>query len=772
MIFLAGLLTIFLIAFIYTYIFSSKILLEQGRKEAANLTDLTITRIENILQPIQIIPTTLVQALGTPGINEKEIIRLAREFVIESPEVFGSCLAYEPFAYEKKKYWYAPYTWETNSGVNYKILGNSDYDYFNQDWYRLPKLMNHPVWTEPYFDKGGGDALMCTYSVPYYKVEKGKRVFTGVLTMDISLSSFERIVNSVKVFESGFAFLVSKKGKIINYPDLTTINENILDLVKKGNGANTIKAVREMLQGKHGFVKVDGLRAKKDPSFLYYAPVASTGWSLGIIFPEKELFSDFIDFFRKLIIIFIICVFSILITTVLITRRLTIPISRLVEATHRIGQGDFNARLPIHRSKDEISQLTNAFSVMQEELVTYLRNLKETTIVKEKIESELNVAHTIQMGMLPTEFPARKECDLFAMLESAKAVGGDLYDFFFLDDHHLCVAIGDVAGKGVPAALFMAITRTLFRSNISLSIPLHEAIQRINLSLGRENPNQMFVTFWAGIIDLQTGEMEFCNAGHNFPYLIKKEGSVKKIPQSKGLPLGIFEETNYTTRKIKLLPGEILVLYTDGITEALNIAQEFYGDNKLVRLLANPEAKIAKEIGLKLIGDVHSFAQGHEQADDITILVLIFKGTDVAKTYPMENFRLTLLNQLSELEKIVATVENLSSRWKFSARIGMELNLVLEELFTNIVFYAFDDGKKHELLIEFENSGEGIMKIRLIDEGKPFNLLEKTTIDFDKPLEERKVGGLGIHFVKEMMDKVEYERDGNKNVVLLTKKIS
>jgi len=772
MIFLAGLLTIFLIAFIYTYIFSSKILLEEGRKNAANLTDLTITRIENILQPVQIVPTNLVQALETPGIAGKEIIRLAREYVIESPEVFGSCLAYEPYVHSDKEYWYAPYTYETSSGVRFKNLGSRDYDYFNLDWYRLPKLMNHPVWTEPYFDKGGGDALMCTYSVPYYKVEAGKRVFKGVLTMDISLSSFERIINSVKVFKSGYAFLVSKKGRIINYPDLVTVNENILDIARKGNGINTIRAIGEMLQGKRGFVRVDGLRAKKDPSFLYYAPVASTGWSLGIIFPEKELFSDFIGFFRRLIIIFAVCVLSILITTVLITRRLTIPISRLVDATHRIGQGDFNALLPIHRSNDEISKLTNAFSVMQEELSTYLRNLKETTIAKEKIESELKIAHTIQMGMLPTEFPSRKECDLFAILESAKEVGGDLYDFFFLDSDHLCVAIGDVAGKGVPAALFMAITRTLLRSNISLSISLHEAIQRINQSLVKENPNQMFVTFWAGIIDLRSGEMEFCNAGHNYPYILKKDGIVQKIPQTNGLPLGIYNETPYSSRKIQILQGEILILYTDGVTEALNTDQEFYGDNKLVQLLSGLESKTANEIGLKLAGDVHAFSMGHEQADDITILVMIYEGMNTAKTYSMDKIKVTLLNQLDELEKIVDVVEEISGKWGLPSRVSMELNLVLEELFTNIVFYAFDDGKKHELQIEFERTGEGIIKIRMIDEGKPFNLLTKTTIDFNSPLEDRKVGGLGIHFVKEMMDHVEYERDGNKNVVILTRKFS
>jgi sigma-B regulation protein RsbU (phosphoserine phosphatase) len=292
-IFFVGLLTIFLIAFIYTYYFSTRILLDEGRKDAANITDLTISRIENILLPIQMVPRNLVKAIELPGIDDEEVMRLSREFVIESPEVFGSCMAYEPYAHSPKERWYAPYVFETATGVMLKNLGNKSYDYLNQDWYRLPKLLNHPVWTEPYYDKGGGEAYMCTYSVPFYKTIKGKRVFSGVLTMDISLIAFERIVNSVSVYKSGYAFLVSRKGKVINSRDLTAHNENIMEVVKRGKGANTIKAVGEMLQGKRGFVKVDGLKSKKDPSFLYYAPVATSGWSLGLTFPEKELFSDF-----------------------------------------------------------------------------------------------------------------------------------------------------------------------------------------------------------------------------------------------------------------------------------------------------------------------------------------------------------------------------------------------------------------------------------------------------------------------------------------------
>jgi len=626
--FLTGILIIFLIAFVYSYIFSRKILMEEGKKDARTLTDLTIVRLENIIQPIELVPQHLVRAMETIGMNEKEAIRMAREYVIESPQVFGSCLAYEPYTFNGKSYWYAPYWYETRNSVKFKILGNPGYDYFKMDWYRLPKLLNRPVWTEPYFDKGGGDTLMCTFSVPFYKTEHGKRIFRGVLTMDVSLSAFERIVNSVRVYKSGYGFLVSRKGMIINYPTTVLIHENILDVVKKRKGVNTFKAVSEMLQGKRGFVKVDGLRAKQDPSFIYYAPLSSTGWSLGIIFPEQELFSDIMSFFRKLAIIFIFSVLAILVTTILITRKFTRPISRLVEATRRIGQGDFQAPMPIYRSKDEISQLTNAFSVMKEELMNYIRDLRETTTAKEKIESELNVAHTIQMGMLPTGFPVRDDCDLYAVLESARAVGGDLYDFFFLDENHLCFAIGDVAGKGVPASLFMMVMRTLFRSNVSLSEPLHEVFRLINRELCRENPKQMFVTFWAGIINLETGETEFCNAGHNIPFMVEADGPILKVRQARGIPLGVIENAIYTSGKMILGAGATLIIYTDGVTEAISADKTFYGEQRLIRILEESAQKKSKEIVHDLVTDVRNYSAGLEQADDITVLVLGYKKMD------------------------------------------------------------------------------------------------------------------------------------------------
>jgi len=768
--FLFAILLIFFIAFAYSYGYSSILLLEGAKKDANILTQQTISRFENVLQPAELVPQTLVDAIENPKISFDDILRISREFVIQDSVVFGSCLAFEPYSYDKDAYWYAPYIYEKGNKVTTRILGSTNYDYYKMDWYRLPKLLNKPVWTEPYYDKGGGDTLMCTYSTPFYQIVDGKKKFAGVLTMDISLAAFERIVKEIKVFKSGYGFLVSRNGMIITSPKMVMENKNILDVARAGRGMEAIKAIKSMLDGKTGFASMDGLDSKKHPSFIAYAPVAKTGWSFGILFPADELLDDLFQFFRKILWIFIYSLLALLLTTILITRRLTRPIIRLVEATKKIGHGDFHAKLPLRKSKDEIAQLTNAFSVMQDELSNYIVSLQETTMAKEKIESELNVAHTIQMGMLPRGFNTPANWELYATLDPAKAVGGDLYDFFYLDADHLCIAIGDVAGKGVPASLFMMVTRTLLRAKAIAGIPIHEVMQSINHELCQDNPNQMFVTFFAGIVYLKTGEMEFCNAGHNYPYIVGPGGDIRQVKAKGGLPLGVFETVNYSSEKLCFKPREILVLTTDGITDALNASNDFFGEAKLASSLAAMANKNTKGLTDSLIIELKRFSLGTEQADDITILALQYKNPSETNEKPMQTVQITHKNQLSELENIVINLEMLSEKWNIPLKIVMELNLVLEELFTNVVFYAFEDKNEHLIHMSFMLIDAHQLQIRIEDDGKPFNLLEKKVTDiFDKPLEERQIGGLGIHFVREMMNSVDYQRADHKNIVTLTK---
>ena len=796
--FLIGVFLILFVLFCYIVIYAAQMMLDQAKKEAAATTDLTISRIVAILEPIEEVTSSLVSSISPEKPDYTSVLRLSKDYVITSQPVFGSCLAFEPYAYAKEYFHYAPYFYETPAGVRTKILGNNQYDYFKQPWYRLPKELNKPVWSDPYFDMGGGNTMMCTYAVPFYLgPDKDNLKFKGVLTMDVSLQSLEKVVSGVHIYKSGFAMLISRSGKILTSPvpeyvnkDLREITANIREKDELANEINGItKNVQErnkkstvevnigttdsleerIIRGETGFSNAGKSLKKRGGDLIYYAPVGTTGWSLVVVFSSEELLSGLIGFLKKLMFVILGSMVAALLITIIIVKRFTKPLRKLADAARLIGHGDFHAALPVIKSKNEIGQLAKSFALMQVELKNYIRNLQETTSAKEKIESELKVAHEIQVGMLPTHFPNRIECDLFAILEPAKAVGGDLYDFFVIDKDRLYFAVGDVSGKGVPASLFMAITRTLFRSKAISGIPLENVFQSINEELCKDNPNVMFVTFQAGILDLKDGKLVLCNAGHNLPILIRRGGSTDKIHCKSNIPLGVIDQVKYESEEYKLEQGDMMVLYTDGITEAINVRFELYREDNFLKSISTFMNLTAKETATRLIMDVKSFSGEAEQSDDITLLVVKYTGQTQPSDEPAESFNLKIKNQVTEIENITEALNDIAAKWGVSTKMKMEINLALEELITNIVFYAFDDKAEHEIDLLFIRKGTSV-SVQVTDDGKPFNLLERVDWgEVNKPLEERKVGGLGVHFIKTMMNGVEYKRSENKNIVLLTK---
>jgi phosphoserine phosphatase RsbU/P len=387
----------------------------------------------------------------------------------------------------------------------------------------------------------------------------------------------------------------------------------------------------------------------------------------------------------------------------------------------------------------------------------------------------MDVAHTIQMGLLPKIFPDRPDCRISALLEPVRAVGGDLYDFFITNDDQVFLAIGDVAGKGVPAALFMAVTKTLFRSTIAKGETISSTMESMNRELSRENPNMMFVTFAAIVLDLKTGMMEVCNAGHTQPLILRRNGSVEKITHLGGIPLGIDESTSYSSTKITLDPNDTVILYTDGITEAFNAGNKLYGEESLIGSLQGIDGN--SDIPGKLIGDVRKFRGEAEPSDDIAILVM--KYTDHLAE-PAENAAgtdsrdekeiLYMKNEIGEMHNLIAKLDELIARWSIPVKTGNQIHLAMEELVSNIIFYAYPDKEEHLIEIEFSLNAEGL-KIVTTDDGLPFNILDQAEpADTTATAEERPVGGLGIHFIKSIMDFVGYKRINDRNQVIMLKK--
>jgi len=255
--------------------------------------------------------------------------------------------------------------------------------------------------------------------------------------------------------------------------------------------------------------------------------------------------------------------------------------------------------------------------------------LIEAYVEKERMEEALKLAHDIQMSMVPKifpPFPERSEFDIFATLVPAKEVGGDLYDFFFIDNDHLCFAVGDVSGKGVPASLFMAVTKTLFRATASNGGTPGEILARLNAEICRDNESCMFVTLFCAILDVRTGQVDYSNGGHNPPYYLHQKG-VSPLENLGGRALGVVKQSSYASGRMVLGPGEALLLYTDGVTEAMNPSETLYSDQRLEQFLGTNRGSSPRQIIGDLIGDVRQFAGGAPQSDDITVLALLYFGT-------------------------------------------------------------------------------------------------------------------------------------------------
>jgi sigma-B regulation protein RsbU (phosphoserine phosphatase) len=503
------------------------------------------------------------------------------------------------------------------------------YEYFYWDWYQIPKELKRPVWTEPYFDEGAGQIIMATYSVPFYKTVSGERKFMGVVTADISLAWLQQIVSSIKIKQTGYGFLITKNGTFVTHPDSDLImNETIFSVAEARGDARLRKLGRKMIRGESDFTPFTSILTGKK-CWMVYTPLSSSGWSLGVLFPQDELMADIGRLKRTVLVISLAGFLILLGMIVLIAGSITRPLRVLSGATEEIAGGNLDIDLPPIRSRDEVGKLADSFNYMKNSLKQYIEELKETTAAKERIESELKIAHDIQMGILPKifpPFPDSHEFDIYATLEPAKEVGGDLYDFFFMDEDHLCFAVGDVSGKGVPAALFMAVTKTLVKMKATQGLTPHMVLTRVNEDLSLDNPSLMFVTLFLGILNVRTGELEYCNGGHNPPYLIHNNGRVVPLETTHGMALGVMEDFVYQSRTIVLGKGEAIFLYTDGVTEAMDRGENLFSEKRLERELDVLRDAPVEEMAAGIMREVNTFSQGVPQTDDITMMALRFKG--------------------------------------------------------------------------------------------------------------------------------------------------
>ena len=486
------------------------------------------------------------------------------------------------------------------------------------------------VWSEPFFDSRGGKPLLVTCGAPFYrKGSDGVRRFAGVVAIDLELSQLREIVQSHQAVSEGYSALISLHGPVITHldPELSG-RRSIFEAAKASPEVAGI--VRQLQKGEDGVLRVERTGILNEEVLYFFTPVPGFHWMLLSAFPTRLIYER-LNAMRWMLAAGSLggTVLLVLLTS-LVLRNSGRPLGQLEQAARRIGGGDFCAPLPDYPAEDEIGRLNHSIASMQRELRTRLDQLARSIAIREKFESELKIARKIQQTLLPVFLPPLPECREFvlaARLTPARTVSGDLYDMFMLDEHRIALIIGDVSGKGIPAALLMSVTQTFQHCAACKCDNSGKMVACLNSLLSKNNPDMMFITYFVGIVDLCTGVMNYTNAGHNPPVLIRADGDVQELSTVHGLPIGMRPGEPYGGDSVELRPGDGIFAYTDGVTEAENPAADQFGVERMRRVLRNFAGAAPSEILAELNREVTLFADGLDFADDVTMWCFKLKAT-------------------------------------------------------------------------------------------------------------------------------------------------
>ena len=593
---------------------------EEATQYAHNELSNTIHQIDAVLKSVEIAVENTAWIVPHRLSSPEFLYDITKRLLKNNEFIYGSAVAFEPGYFSSEGHYFSPYSYRDKDDEIQSIqLGSDTYDYHYMDWYQIPKLLDKPYWSEPYYDAGGGEMMMATYSKPLY--DRNGRMY-AIITADISLEWLTDLVGNIRAFDNSYNLMVSRNASFIVHPNHDLIlNETIFSSTYGDSDESLKKMQNDILNGVSGEVLRD---MGGDKYFVFYSPVETTQWTVAIVCSRSELYMDAKTLRNMLIVLGILALILMIVLSYNGIRKVVAPIEDFSDVAKKIANGDFEVELPQIRSKDELKELHDSFQYLQSSLVKYIDELKSTTANKERIESELRIAHAIQMGMIPKSFPAFPERDdlfLSAKLVPAKEVGGDLYDFF-IEDEKLYFIIGDVSGKGVPASLVMAVTCRLFRSVASHLNNPQDIISSLNDSLADGNESNMFCTAFLGILDLKTGELKYCNAGHNAPLIVDPKGNISPMAVVPNLPLGLFSGFPYEGQETKINKQDLLYMFTDGVNEAENVAKELFGDERLATLLKQNASLDPGQIIDLTFAEVASFADGAEQSDDITVMCI------------------------------------------------------------------------------------------------------------------------------------------------------
>lgn len=611
---LLAILPIMVIAFYLSYQYATQFLISDAKRDAKLILENAEYQIILHTQPIEDTSLRIVDNLPDSIKGFQSSFSSALE---EDSDIFSVGLIFEPHTFLARPEHHRILSYREAESIEHLHLSIASNKLQESPSYEIAKVQREPLWHEPSpFEKA--DNLITSYSHPIYRDAE----YYGLLTLGISHKTISKIISEISAFETGYVFLLSASGKLMTHPDWQTANQSQIP------HHASLNAITNAVN--HPKLTPQQSTIENRDNLILFKKI-NTGWTLVAVFPKAELFAPVFRLSYILIFLGLISTILVICAIVFFTRKLTTGMHQLSQQTLSIAEGNFMTPIPAYQGRDELSRLSTAFESMRLSLLDYIDNLKRTENQKQKIESELSIAKQIQQDMLPqmalTDLQKQKIA-IFATMTPARVVGGDFYDFYFLDADTFVFAVGDVSGKGVPAALFMAVSKTLLEAVTDKNMTAGEILTKANQELAERNENCMFVTVFMGIINLKTGRMMYANSGHNPPLLLSN-GETAQLDSPIRPPLGAFEQISYPTQHVSLLASDKLFVYTDGVTEAVNADDSQYSETRLQEKLANLQQYSPEHIITAIAESLTSFTQGVAQHDDITMLCLSTKKASI-----------------------------------------------------------------------------------------------------------------------------------------------
>ena len=759
---------IFNVALGFLFYQSREAVRQEAISRATTILDKTSLRVEGILNRVEVASNMTKWLVERHPDKADSMFVYSRGMLLNNPDFYNCSIAFEPYYFKDKGRYFSAYTKHIGDSLR-TIQGGSDhYQYFFADWYLMSQLLGKPCWTEPYIDLdvATNTSEMVTSYCQTIQDKQGQVI--GVINTSLSITWLSQTISAVKPYPNSYSIMIGRGGTYFVHPDTTKITRQTIFTQTLEQPDTALTALGYAMQRGEEGMKQMNINGKD--SYVFYKPLGQTGCSMAIVCPESDIFGGFDrlrNSVRAIVLVGLLLMLYLFIR--IITRELQ-PLRRLAHEAETIASGQFEAELPDFKRVDEIGQLTQSFGNMQQSLVKYIDELKSTTAQKASIESDLRIASDIQMGMLPEKFPTREDRDdvqLYASLTPAKEVGGDLFDFYFRDEK-LFFCIGDVSGKGVPASLFMAVTRSTFRTVSAHESMPDRIVMTMNKTIADMNKTHMFVTLFVGVLDLPTGRLYYCNAGHDAPLLVGV--GVGELPCDANIPVGFMPSWKYSLQEAQIFTGTTILLFTDGLTEAMNADYAQFQMERVndvaFQALSHGQQE-PRQLIARMTDAVHEFVGDAEQSDDLTMMAIQYirqqSNVKMRKS-------LVLPCDLQEVPRLNAFVEEVCQSVGFDEITSMDIKVAVEEAVVNVMKYAYPPGQQRDVTIEAA-SNELRLKFTIIDCGKPFDPTVQSEVDTTLSANERKIGGLGIHIIRQNMDSINYERIDNLNVLTLRKKI-